>query len=146
LAHPRERLVEIEGAEALLVPLGPREERDEQERREHEDVPLPPGDLAVPRIRDDHHRLGEQHESEGEGEHEPLLASTVEPEEAERGDAEERAADRGEDELPAVELLGEEWIVERRELGERDNRPGGDDHDENANERRRGAENRLRAR
>ncbi len=92
-----ERLVEVEGAEALLVPLRPRDERDEQERREHEDVPLPPRDLPVPRPRDDDHRLGEEHEREREGEDEALLAPAVEPEEPERGDPVERDADRGEE-------------------------------------------------
>ncbi len=79
LARAGERLVEVERAEPLLVPLRARDERDEQERAEHEDVPLPPRDLPVPGPRDDDHRLCEQHEREREREHEPLLPPPVEP-------------------------------------------------------------------
>ncbi len=135
LASARERLVEVERAEPLLVPLRSRDERDQQERAEHQHVPLPPRDLPVPRPRDHDHRLGEQHEGEREGEHEPLLPPAMEAEEAEGGDPEQRDAERREDELPAVELLGGERVVERRELGERDDRPGDDER----RERRRGA-------
>ena len=130
LAGPGEGLVEVEGAEPLLVPLRPRDERDEQERAEHEHVPLPPGDLPVPSPRDDDHRLREEDEREREREDEPLRASLVEPEEPERRDPVERDTDRGEDELPAVELLGGERIVERRELRKGHRSPDGDDRAE----------------
>ncbi len=105
--------------------------------REHEHVPLPPGDLPVPRPGDDHHRLREEHEREREGEDEPLLAPAVQPQEPERGDPVEGDADRGEEQLPAVELLGGERAVERRKLGERDDRPGDDDGPEGDEECRR---------
>ena len=127
LACACERLVEVERAEALLVPLGSRDERDEQERPEHQHVPLPPRDLPVARPRDDDHGLGEQDEREREGEHESLLSSSMEPQEPERGETEERDSDRGEDQLPAVELLVRDGIVERGQLGEGDCRPHGDD-------------------
>ena len=90
---------------------------------EHQHVPLPPRDLPVPCPRDDHHRLGEEHEREREGEHEPLVPAAVETKEAEGGEPVERDADRRQEQLPAVELLGGERIVERRKLGERDDRP-----------------------
>jgi hypothetical protein len=77
-------------------------------------VPLPPRDLPVPRVGDHDHRLGQEHEGEREREHEALLPAPVEPKESERRDPEERAAERRKEELPAVELLGEERVVERR--------------------------------
>ncbi len=143
LARAGERLVEVERAEALLVPLGPRDERDEQERREHEHVPLPPRDLPVARPRDDDHRLGEKDEREREREDEALLASAMETEEAERGDSEERDADGREDELPAVELLGGEGVVERRQLREGDRRPPDHDRAERDQQGRRQTQDRL---
>ena len=66
-----ERLVEVERAEPLLVPLGARDLADHDERAEHEHVPLPPGDLPVARPRDHDHRLGEEREGEDEREQEP---------------------------------------------------------------------------
>ena len=42
LPRPGERLVEVERAESLLVPLGSGDEGDEEEGAEHQHVPLPP--------------------------------------------------------------------------------------------------------
>ncbi len=130
VADARESLVEVERAEPLFVPLRPSQECDEQERGEHQDVPLPPRDLPVPRPRDDDHRFGQEHERERECEDEAFRPSSMELEEAERGDPVERAAQRRENELPAVELLGEERIVQRRELRERDHCPADDERRE----------------
>ena len=122
------------------MPLGAREEGDEEERPEHEHVPLPPRDLPVPRPGDDDHRLGEQDERECEREHEPFLALAMEPQEAEGGDSEERDAEGGEDELPAVELLLGQRVVERRQLGQRDRGPHDDDRTEHPEEQGRQAQ------
>ena len=108
--------------------------RDEDEGAEHENVPLPPGELPVPSPGDHDHRLGQQREREREGEDEPGRAPPVEPGVAERREPEERQAPRGEDELPAVELLRRERVVERRALGERHERPDSHRHEERGEE------------
>ena len=130
------RLVEVERAEALLVPLGARHDGDECERSEHEDVPLPPRQLPVDGPGDDDHRLCEEDERKGEREHEALPSAAVDPKEAEGGDPEERDPDGGEQVLPPVELLLGERIVQRRQLGEREDRPQDDHRGETRQEQR----------
>ena len=125
-----ERLVQVEGAEALLVPLGSRSQPDHEERTEHQHVPLPPGELPVARPGDDHHRLREECEGEREREHEALGTPPVQAHVAERRDAVQPDADCGQHELPAVELLRLEWPVERRELRKRDDGPDRHDSEE----------------
>jgi hypothetical protein len=78
-----EGLLEVQGAEALLVPLLPRAATDEPEGHEHEDVPLPPGDPPVDREGDDDHRRREQRERDRDGEDERGRAP-VQPQVAER--------------------------------------------------------------
>ena len=118
-----ERLVEVERAEALLVPLGSRDVADHEERAEHEHVPFPPRELPVARPGDDDHRLGEERERQHEREHEAGRPPPVEAEEAERRERVERDADRREHELPPVQPFGGKRVVERRKLGERHDRP-----------------------
>ena len=74
-------------------------------------MPLPPGDLPVARPGDHDHRLGEEREREDEREQEACRPTPVEPEVAERGQRVERETDRGERQLPAVELLGGEGLL-----------------------------------
>jgi hypothetical protein len=135
LLRTGERLVEVERAEALLVPLGPGGECDREECREHQYVPLPPGEVPVARPGDRDHRLREQRERDGEGEHEARATSPVEPDEAHGRERIERDPERREHELPAVELLLRERAVEGRELCERDQRPERHGGDEGAEER-----------
>ena len=98
-------------------------------------MPFPPRQLPVPRPRDDHHGFGQQRECEGEREDEAGAAAAIEEDETQRGEPVQREADRREDELPAVELLGGERVVERRELGERDDRPQDHQRDKSSKER-----------
>ena len=85
--RPSERLVQIERAEALLVPFASRRLPDHEERAEHQHVPLPPGQLPVARPGDDDHRLRQERKGEREREHEALGPSPVEAHVAERREA-----------------------------------------------------------
>ena len=67
LALARGRRLEVEVAEALLGPLGARGHRDQRERGEHQQVPLPPAGVPVAGEGDGHHRLGEQDEGGDDG-------------------------------------------------------------------------------
>ena len=136
LAGAGERLVEVERAVALLVPLRPGDDGDQDERGKHEQVPLPPRELPVARPCDHDHRLGEESERESESEHEPLLPPTMDAQEAEGGDPEERDPQRREEDLPAVQLLGGERVVERGDLEEREGGPDEDARHHDADERR----------
>ena len=136
LAGAGERLVEVERAVALLVPLRPGDDGDQDERGKHEQVPLPPRVLPVARPCDHDHRLGEESERESESEDEPLLPPTMDAQEAEGGDPEERDPERREEDLPAVQLLGGERVVERGDLEEREGGPDEDARHHDADERR----------
>ena len=70
---------------------------------------------------------------------------TVDAQEAEGGDPEERNPERREEDLPAVQLLGGERVVERRDLEERDGGPDEDARHHDADERRRGSQDTVRA-
>jgi hypothetical protein len=61
-----------------------------------------------------------------------LAPPPVEEVVADRGDGVEDDADRGQRDLPAVQLLGPQLAGERRDLGERDRRPEGHQRDEGA--------------
>ncbi len=83
----RERLVEVERAEALLEPLALRGGGDREEADRHQQVPLPPAQLPARRERGehDHERLGQQREGERDREGElgagaaPRSGSTARP-------------------------------------------------------------------
>ena len=77
VARARERPLEVERAEALLVPLGARAERDRGEAQQHQQVPLPPGGAPVPRPDDHEHRLREQRECERHAEEHERAATQI---------------------------------------------------------------------
>ena len=68
----------------------------QQERGEHQQVPLPPRRVPVPRPGDHDHRLGQQRERDCDGDDEPRAPPAVEAEVAGRGDDVEGDARRGE--------------------------------------------------
>ena len=126
-----QRLVEVERAEALLVPLAPRRPADRDEADHHQPVPLPPRELPAGREREhrDDERLGEQRERERDGEREPAAAPRVDAEVRDRrvgvGD-DARRAEGGERRGHVGRL---DRLAQRLELRERDDGPR-DDHRE----------------
>jgi hypothetical protein len=137
LARLRERLVEVEWAEALLVPLTACADCDREEGDQHQQVPLPPRDAPVPRPRDHEHRLGEQRERQRDSEQELRAAAPVEVEVADRSGRVEHDADGRERDLPAVQLLGAELARQGLDPRERDRSPAGEERGERGDQQPR---------
>ncbi len=141
-----QRLVEIEGAETLFVPLAAGGKSDHDERDQHEHMPFPPGDMPVASPGDHDHCLGEQGKGECDREDERRPPPAIEAEIAERCGPEERHADGGEGHLPAVELLPGERLVEWPRLGEGDRSPEREQAEKGDDECRRAPHHRRRSR
>ena len=97
--HRLRAAVDVEAAEALLRPFLVRHHGDHGEREQHQQMPFPPRRLPVAAERHRDHRLGEQHEGDGEAEHEPRVPLPVEVEVADdrvgvAGDADDREHDQ----------------------------------------------------
>ena len=125
VAPARQRLVEVERAEALLVPLRPRGGGDRREADRHQHVPLPPAQLPAGRQRRDHddQRLGQQRERDRHREREPRAAPPPDAEVRERRVAVHRDADRGQDRQRQLDLLGGDAVAQRRQPGAGDRSP-----------------------
>jgi hypothetical protein len=123
LARGGKRLVQVQRAEALLVPLAAGGDGDRDEGDQHQHVPLPPRGVPVAGPGDHEHCLGEERERERDAQEERCSAPLVEPEVADGRGGVEDDADRGEGDLPAVQLLFAELAGERADSGERDGGP-----------------------
>ena len=143
LAGVRKRLVEVERAEPLLVPLAARADGDRDERGQHQQVPFPPRGVPVASPRDHEHRLGQERERESDAEQELRAAALVEAEVADCRGRIEHDPDYGQRDLPAVELLGVELARERPQLRERDRRPHCEQRRERRDQRPRPAQDAL---
>ena len=117
-----EVLEDRSGGSAAPV-LDPSGDGDDPERDRHQDVPLPPGRMPVAAEDDRDHRLGQQGEGRGDRERHRRGPSSVERDVAHRCECVERQPDGAQDVERAVVLLRRERAVERRQLGERVDRP-----------------------
>jgi hypothetical protein len=141
-----QRLVQVEGAEALLVPLRVRGGGDRGEADRHQRVPLPPAQPPARGKAHDGHdqRLGEQRERERHGERELRTPARPHPvvgdgRVAVRGHAEQR-----EDGQRQRDVLRADAVLERRELGHRHGGPGGDHAEHEPGQRARVADDAQR--
>ena len=115
LADRPASLVEVEVAEALLVPLAPGCIPDEPEGDQHEQVPLPPGGVPVPREGNREHRLGKQSEGGHDGGGEEAAPGAPDLRIAGRRVAVKEDADRRERDQGRASDLGRKLAVERRQ-------------------------------
>ena len=103
--------------------LGPRPERDRQERDEHQHVPRPPAELPVAADRDREHCLAQQDHRHGDSQDEDPATLEVEAERTEGGErVEPTAGDREERQRTGGFGRGKR-AVERWQRRERDERP-----------------------
>ena len=125
LPAPAQRLLEIEAAETLLVPLTRRRRRDRDEPEQHQRVPLPPAQMParLERDDDDHERLGEEREAERDGECEPVAAAAVDAEVRRRRERVEDDADAGDGAERPADLARRDRAVQRWHVGDRNDCP-----------------------
>src|SRR4029079_5475223 len=110
---------------AFESPLAPRGNGDDAEGDQHQQVPLPPGGLPVPREGDRERRLAQKDERDEDRERERARSGPVELPVAPDPEAVGEEADDGERRERAASILRRDWVIERRQSREGDGRPEG---------------------